>query len=285
MRRAAAAWAILLLLAVPAAGAQDAGPLLVETLDGESYEKTIGPGGVADFRWWIVNRGTTRLVVLADTTLPGLDWNATVLPSSFVLEPEQATELLFRVQSPQVLESTRAAASVALRAVEEGAVHAPVVLRVGLVVEGNPLVLGFFENPLPPPLDGSMGAFLLTFGFWVLFAAMTIAFQEPILKWFTRHASRRASLRIVQMLRVPVFVGVLFYGFRQSFETLPPVGYVGLAIRIVDAALILVWVYVIYKLFRAALAIALVFAKRTETTMDDIVLPILGKVGAVIIVL
>lgn len=148
-------------------------------------------------------------------------------------------------------------------------------------------VLGQWDNPLPPPLDGPFGTFLLNVVAWLVVAALARLLVGPGLRMLTRRTKTPMDDKVIDILGTPMFVVLLLFGIRSSLQTLLLPSGLG---RIVDVSsllvVIVVWAYV---LFRAWNEVALVYARRlaqhTSSTIDNRALPLLEKLGGVLIVL
>lgn len=148
-------------------------------------------------------------------------------------------------------------------------------------------VLDQWENPLPHPLDGAFGTFLLNVLAWLALASFARLLVGPVLRAVARRTKTPLDDKVVDILGTPLFVVLLFFGVRASLEpfTLPP-GIGG----VLDVLGSLVTIVVLaYVLFRAWNEVALVYAHRvghrTSSTVDGRVLPVLEKLGGVLIVL
>lgn len=287
MLRATAAALLLLALALASPALAETPRVQVAPEAPLAEPVTVLPGQAFALNFTVASQVEERLLVLVAATGPP-GWNVTVLPEGFELP--NASEGVVRSFRLTVLPPGDARpgdfgldvqVSAANAATEVGRVHLP----IALAITHHALVLGLWENPLPPPVDNAYGVFLLDVLFWGLIAIVLIGAQDRIVAWLTRHAEKNVSARIVRDLRKPMFFALVFFGFTQSWAALPPGWWVDLGHRILAAATILVTMYVVYKLFRAVLTYYVEnISARTESTLDDILVPVLEKVGAVVIV-
>lgn len=151
----------------------------------------------------------------------------------------------------------------------------------------EPLILGQWENPLPPPLDGPFGVFLLHVIVWLGVASLARFIVGPVLKVLARSTKTTLDDKLVDILGSPLFAILLFVGIRISLDVfdMPP----GLE-RVLDVLGALLAIVVVgYVVYRAWNELALVYAKRlaerTHGTLDNRILPVLEKLGGVIIIL
>lgn len=158
-------------------------------------------------------------------------------------------------------------------------------------VEGNGtregLVLGQWQNPLPDPLDGRFGTFLLNILAWLVLASLARLLIGPVLQVLAKRTKTTLDDKVIDILGTPLFVILLFVGIRISLRAFLLPTALG---RVLDVAgTILVIIVIAYVLFRAWNEVALVYARRlahrTHSTIDNRALPLLEKLGGVLIVL
>jgi MscS family membrane protein len=276
----------LLLLAGPAVAAGGAIELRAERpLDAPV---PVAPDAVAQFNFTATNAGEDGLLVSLRVAAPA-GWNASAVPPSFDLPPRGEGQVrTFVVVVVVPADAPPRAERLTLQVVTANStagVLATQDLEVRLEVTHTALVLGLFRNPMPAPFDNAYGVFLLDLVFWSFIAITLILLQDPILLWLSRRAEKHVSARIVQLLRVPVFIALLFLGLTQSWAALPPSWWVLVGQRMFASLFILVAMYVTYKAFRAVTYYYIEnIASKTESELDDILVPVLEKVGAVVIV-
>lgn len=288
MRRALPGLALLVLATTSALAAAADGPVELRPERPLDAPLAVAPDAFAQFNWTVTNGADDGLLVALHASGP-TGWNVTVVPDTFDLpgrgEGQARTfAILLGVPAraePQVetvtLQIVAANSTAGILATQD------VVVRVA--VTHSALVLGWFDNPLPAPLDNAYGVFLANLAFWAFVAALLIGLQDPILTWLTRKSEKHVTARILKLLRVPVFIGLLFFGFTQSWAALPPSPWVDVGRRVFASLFILVVMYVVYKAFRAAtLYYVENVASRTSSDLDDILVPVLEKIGAVVIV-
>jgi MscS family membrane protein len=151
----------------------------------------------------------------------------------------------------------------------------------------DPPLVGPWENPLPAPLDGTFGTFLLSVSLWLLLAAAVRLLVGPLLRALARRTKTALDDKVVDILGTPLFLAVFFAGLRRSLDLLDlPPALAGL----LDVAGSLLAIAVIgYVAFRTWNEVALVYvhrrAERTQSTIDGRLLPVLEKLGGVLIVL
>ncbi|MFQ6059678.1 MAG: mechanosensitive ion channel family protein [Thermoplasmata archaeon] len=148
-------------------------------------------------------------------------------------------------------------------------------------------VLGTFDNPLPSPLDNQWGAFVLTLFIWILVALLVVGWANFLARFFVRKSETKVDDMIVEMMRGPILLLILFLGIQYS---LPVAGIESSTIPYLDSVFSVVTIVLItwiaYKLFKDVLIhYGSILSARTQTDIDDRLVPVISKVGGVIIIL
>lgn len=279
----AVAVALLVALLAPLAHAQETLPVLVERVGDDALVADVGQSARATFELFNLNPTDAFFVRIRVASPEG--WNADVEATDFFLQPRGLRQVNVTF-SPDVAPHREAAFQVTFLLVEEATgavtrVTEDVVVRSGAA----PLVLGLFPNPLPPPVDNEYGTFLLDMLFWGLIGIGAIVGSGVVVRIVTTHASNAVTREIITKLRKPVFYAVILFGLGQSFAVLPrnPV-VVFLERTLVAIAVGVFGLYVLYKVLDAALFYyQQEIAPRTANTLDDVLVPVIRKVGVVIL--
>lgn len=275
---------ILLLLLAPLAAAQaESSPVLVERIDAGSLEADVGVAAVATFELFNLNPADEFFVRVRVGAPEG--WTATVVPNDFFLAPRgiQHVNVTF---TPESVPRRDASFPVTFSLVQDSTGAVTRVEETVLVVSAAPpLVLGVFPNPLPPPLDNPYGTFLLDMVFWVIFGVGAIVGSDAAVRAFTLRASNAVTREIVTKLRRPVFYAVLALGVGRSFHVLPRNPLTEFLERTLIAIAVGVFgLYVLYKALDAGLFYyQQEIGPRTKNKFDDVLVPVIRKVGLVII--
>jgi small-conductance mechanosensitive channel len=148
-----------------------------------------------------------------------------------------------------------------------------------------PRVLGYFHNPLAPPFDTGYGTFVLDLVAWAVVAGLLVVAGDALIRSLTLRASGAVTREIGVKLRKPIFYVVAAYGLAQSFSVLPRYAAVVVVEHILLGIVVgLFGLYVIYKVLDAALFYyEKEIAPKTETKMDDVIIPVVRKVGVVVL--
>jgi small-conductance mechanosensitive channel len=149
------------------------------------------------------------------------------------------------------------------------------------------IVIGLFQNPLPEPLDNEWGVFLLTILIWFIISMIIVFLLSPVIKTFTKRTKSRIDDIILKIIRIPILILVFFYGFVSSLvilkDHIPSVG-LDIINSFFGVVVVLILFYVAYKLFKDILVYySREIAKKTATKIDDVLVPIIEKIGIMIL--
>jgi MscS family membrane protein len=282
-----AAAVILLVALAPSALAQSS-PVLVDRLDAGDLSGDRGAPAVATFRLFNLDarddvfvraevEAASGWATLVDAPrfedeagfFLGPRQNATVRAS---FEPEGAvTAHTFVVRFAFVDPDTGTVTRVSESVLVQSAVA--------------PDVFGVFPNPLPAPLDTSYGTFLLEMAFWAAIGLGAMVLGDTIVRLLTTHASNRVTREILTKLRRPIFYFVFFLGLSRSFGILPRSFFTEtLAKTFLAIGVAIFGLYVLYRILDSALLYYQEeISPRTQTTVDDVLVPLIRKVGIVVL--
>ena len=149
------------------------------------------------------------------------------------------------------------------------------------------IVFGLFTNPLPEPLNNEWGVFLLTVLIWLIISLIVVFLLSPVIKSFTKKTKTEIDDIILRIIRTPVLILIFFYGVVNSLEIIEE----HLHSLLIDAlftlysvvAVIIIF-YVAYKLFKDILVYySRQIAAKTATKVDDVLVPIIEKVGIMVL--
>lgn len=148
-----------------------------------------------------------------------------------------------------------------------------------------PAVFDRWGNPLPPPLDGAFGTFLIQVIFWLALASLVRFIVGPVLKRLATSTKTTVDDTVIDILGTPVFLAVFFLGVRSSLGAFDLTGWPD---RLLDAAGGLLLIVVVgYVLYRSWNELALVYAKRLAQRknehVDNRLFLVMEKLGGVLI--
>jgi len=138
---------------------------------------------------------------------------------------------------------------------------------------------------MPPPLDTTYGAFLITILGWIGIALFILFVVNPIVHHFTRKTQTDLDDRILKIVRGPVFLIIILYGAVSSLRILNLPSEILLTLEDIYAVgIILLIVWLSYKIFDSVLiSYAHAYSSKTEMGLDDALVPLFEKLGMIII--
>ncbi len=153
--------------------------------------------------------------------------------------------------------------------------------------EGKLFVLFWsYDNPMPFPLDNKYGAFLISFLIWVLFAVFVVAIANSLARRVA-HTETHVDDIIVGMMRGPIFVLIIVLSLDYSTRILAPPSEIQTNLTAIFGAMsILLLIWLGYRLFKDVLMYyGRVMSIRTQSDIDDRLIPVISKLGGVVIVI
>ena len=152
------------------------------------------------------------------------------------------------------------------------------------------LVLDLFENPLPPPLDNDYGVFFLDIILWIGIIVGIYFILEFALKRLTKQTKTELDDIVFGIVRSPILILLVVYAIIRSLRALEAEWWMApwvfeLLDQVYFIIMFLVVLYLVYKLFnKVVIYYGHVYAEKTDTEVDDIIMPVAEKVGAILIV-
>lgn len=285
MRRAA--FVLLLLVLAPVlAAAQESTPVLVEDLDA-AYDPRLATGtDPVELRWRLLNIDSNTRYFLRVTVRPVAGWDASVDTTGVFLEPLAERNVTVRLE-PGARVPDRAETVVTFALVDSDTGVATTVQRsVTLIATESALVLGVFTNPLPPPLDNVYGVFALDVLFWVVVGLAAVLVGDSVVRMAAARVPHETLRLMLQKLRSSVFLLVVAVGLERSFRIVPESsGDLAWLAALLKIAVIALAAFVGYRVLSVALDYySATVAQRTETKIDDVLIPVLRKVAAVVVI-
>ena len=151
-------------------------------------------------------------------------------------------------------------------------------------------VLDLFDNPLPPPLDNDYGVFILDLILWIVIIIGIYFLFELALKRLTKQTKTELDDIVFGIVRSPILILLVVYAIIRSLKALEAEWWMDpwiyeLLDQVYFIIMFLVILYLVYKLFKkVVIYYGNVYAKKTDTEVDDIIIPVAEKIGAVLII-
>ncbi len=256
------------------------GPGPLEVRRGETVEGTILAGFSSPP---LDGYNITAFVLLPDQT----GWNFSQAETRIDSSSESIGATTFTVQATPEARPYTLDASIRLMVIDP--TGSPVIVDTvpyTISLRGDDLILGYWDNPFPSPLDNAFGIFLGNVAAWLVIALVTAFLVDPFLRMLTSRTETNLDDRIIRIIRMPVFIALFAFGLKQSLGAfvLPPWAFV-----VVDRLyIILLIIAIVYAAYRIWQEIILIVGKRlastTETQLDDRLMPVFEKIGGFIII-
>ncbi|MCK5309945.1 MAG: mechanosensitive ion channel family protein [Thermoplasmata archaeon] len=251
------------------------------------------------YRWGIYNNGTTPHTVLIDVIGAQYDWTAELAEGDayFQVGPGEFKTVELTVTSPNSrdypdntfwLGSTiRDLVTEEQWSREMGSVTTTIT---GGAYVPPTQVLGLFDNPLAQvddSLDNEYGVFIMSLVVWLLIGAAIFFILDPVVKYFTKATETEIDDQVLAIIKGPIFYLIVLYGAVSSLKVLNFSWSIINAIEILfQLTVIVLFAWMALKILKDVLLIwGKKYSENTDTTMDDIALPLFEKVGMVVIAL
>jgi len=145
-----------------------------------------------------------------------------------------------------------------------------------------------FDVPLPPPFDEPLGQFVILLLIWVLIGLAVLLIVRPIIRRALRDTETDVDDKILKIIGGPVIGFIFFYGFIQSMQVFPnvPDWFMNGLLNLYALVVSFLVVYLTYKVFKAVfMPLGMEYSKKTETELDDVLIPLIDKLGGVLILI
>lgn len=147
-----------------------------------------------------------------------------------------------------------------------------------------------FTIVLPPSLlflDSPLGEFVATALAWVVIAVLAYVLLTYVLRWLTHQLPGEVDDIVLGIVRRPLLILLIAFGIINSLRVLDlPAPFTEWVERILISAEIIIGAYVVWRIVHeVVLYYGMQWAVRTENRLDDIVIPLVNLLGAVVIVL
>jgi small-conductance mechanosensitive channel len=253
----------------------------------EPNEKTISPDEIAYYNWTLTNTDLNHTYnINVSKSESDSKWKSNLNIHGFSLEPGETQLVTLSITPPEDMTRGKLKVEIEFEIKDGGNRWSISVSPVTTKVYEEPMVINRFENPLPPPLDNKYGVFLLDVLILALIVIIVYIALERVIQHWTKKTKTKLDDIIFDIIRWPILILLMLYGVVTSLEVLDLPDYaVDIVAQGYFITLILVATWLIYKLFKDVLIYyGKVYAERTDTQIDDILIPVIEKVGAIIIV-
>lgn len=145
-----------------------------------------------------------------------------------------------------------------------------------------------FDIPLPSPFDEPLGQFVILLLIWILVGLAVLLIVRPIIHKIFKDTETDVDDKILSIIGGPVVAFIFFYGFIQSIVVFPdvPEWFMDILMRVYALVASFLVVYIAYKVFKAVfMPLGMEYSKKTETELDDVLIPLIDKLGGVLIII
>jgi MscS family membrane protein len=250
------------------------------------------------YRWGVFNNGTTPHTLLIDVHGTELGWDARLSNEDayFLVGPGEFVSIDLNVTAPNtrdypedIITLNATARDLVTQEMWTEDLGTVTTTIVGGAYVPPTKVLGWFDEPLGnyiPALDNEWGVFLSTVIFWLILGALIYFILSPMVKTFTSKTETELDDQILAIVKGPIFWIILTYGIISSLEVLNFSWSIIHALEtFYSVTLIILFCWMGFKIFKDVLiSWGKKYAEKSETTLDDVLLPLFEKVGMVAIV-
>ncbi|MGD9962480.1 MAG: mechanosensitive ion channel domain-containing protein [Thermoplasmata archaeon] len=287
-----AAALVMLSIAASLGSAAAEQPEFLRVITIDVYEKTLVAGESVTYNWTIWNIDpAANLTVSLEASIAYEGWSADLSASSLSLGPGELASVTATVNAPFEKGDVTSNLTVVLSVyiddflVQVSSVSASTEIISAFGAANK--VLYLFDNPLPPPLDNEWGVFLLDVILWLVIAVGVAYLMDAIAYAISRKTTTMLDDIILGIIRTPVLILIFVFGLVNSLDALHEhisVDARNLALSIFSVAIVLVIFYLAYKLFRQIIVYyGKMIAKKTSSNFDDMIIPVVEKLGVVVI--
>jgi small-conductance mechanosensitive channel len=286
---------ILLVMAAVAPSVQASG-VTVFDVDEKNYYHSIDAAEDATFEWFVYNNDSSPFLLMVNVTGVDVNYIQPVFQQNFTaINPGDSNTVKLTMIPDRDLVTTDVTFDVifTFTQMDDPSRTITVTKQVTLHVDstygakaGQNKIFGVWDNKLPAPFESNYGAFVVTVVGWLVIALIVMFVVDPLVHFITRKTETELDDILLRILRYPVFAFIITYGFVvNSLEILNlPRPTVKLIETVYGVMMIILIAYVAYKIFdEVILYYAKEFSKKTETELDDVIVPVMEKLGMVLI--
>jgi len=283
---------IAMLLAVLAPSAS-AASVNIFTVNDDFQEATAG--AAVTFEWILFNNDSVPYVITA-TSDPSSNGDFTVLfdQSFLTLYSGESESIKMTVTTVAEMDKSLLAFEVQFNITQMNdrsnffTVNDTVQLDITPIFgvgAGENKILGIWENDLPSPFDGNIGAFVISVGIWACIAIFFLLVADPLLHIMAYKTPTEVDDLILRIIRGPVLMVMILYGAVSSLEILNlERGLIASLELMYSMVFVLIMAWLVYKIYDGVIIYyGHELAKKTDTEVDDVLIPVLEKLGAILI--
>ncbi|MDD3398143.1 MAG: mechanosensitive ion channel [Candidatus Methanomethylophilaceae archaeon] len=287
--------AVALVILLPVAPAQASSVNVV--IENESLDMETAAGNQVEWSWYIYNNDSSPVHVQAEldfqdgaSHLDSYQLEFFGKTGTVQVDPGSGERLVLIMTASRLSSSTMVHAEVLITVTNLSDVSQSELLSFNVTLDISSIysgedsynhILGVFVNTLPYPLDGPLGALLVTMALYGIIAVSLYAFVLPMI--LRRELASKTAFynQTLKIMRTPVLLVVLLFGIVQSFSiigadeaTLIAVGSISMVLYILLGAKIS---WALYKIIVRHLLIK--FNSKRLMDNDLSLLPLMNWIG------
>ncbi|MCK4757201.1 MAG: mechanosensitive ion channel family protein [Thermoplasmata archaeon] len=260
----------------------------------DEYSKSVDVENSVTYRWGLYNSNNTDHMVFLSDPSEEYGWTAEYSETYFMLQPGEFHTVELTVTSPSSwdypdhsIQVTAQVTDLSTQAIWTKELGSTTTTISGGTYIPPTKAFNVIDNYFAAfePLDNEYGVFLLTVLIWTAVGLAIFFLLDPIVKYFTKKTETEIDDQILAIVKGPVFYLIAAYGLVSSLEVLNLSWTVVSTIERIYGLLLIVLVsWMSFKIFQDVLLIwGKKYAEESETTMDDVALPLFEKVGMIVI--
>jgi MscS family membrane protein len=133
-----------------------------------------------------------------------------------------------------------------------------------------------------------MGQFVILLLIWIAIGLVVLLVVRPIVRRSFKDTKTDVDDKILKIIGGPVIAFIFFYGFIQSIRVFPdvPDWFMDSLLNVYALVVSFLVVYIAFKVFKAVfMPLGMEYSKKTETELDDVLIPLIDKLGGVLIIM
>lgn len=261
----------------------------------DQYHKQVQAGEGSSFEWVIFNNETSPYIVMLGV-VPSINTDVSEqFNTQFItLEPGASAPVVLSVSTHLSMATTNVTFSVSFIITKMSdpnqteTIHEQANLLVTSTISdriGQNKIFGIWDNFLPSPLNTNEGAFLASVVGWLLIGLFFAYVVDPFVHLFTKKTETELDDILLKIIRMPIFAFIISYGIVNSLEILALdrdlVTQIDFGYKVI---VILLVVWVAHRVYHnVVIYYAKEYSKKTSTEIDDVLVPLMEKIGLVVI--
>ncbi|MFH0815494.1 MAG: mechanosensitive ion channel family protein [Methanobacteriota archaeon] len=276
--------------AVP--GTVNAAPADVVVLRFDNYSEEVEMGATAHYHLSFYNNGTTSVFVHATVQNGEAHWEVNATPEFVTVYSGGYLDVAVEITAPMTRDYPTETATLTvnftdLETGEEWSATQSMTTELrggGIIPERK--ILGIFENPFHSSwMNGHWGVFVLNVISTAIIALFLVLIFPPIARKLTAKTETKLDDMLIEIVRGPTTLIFILLMCVESMRSLPITYKTLHSIEVgFDIIFVFAGAWMIYKIFKdVVIYYAKKMSQETETELDDVLIPIAEKLGAILI--